>query len=112
MGSSFVVADMESSRKWESSRRIVRRDYLADGRRMAFKGLNDRNRRNALTPFLSAADEINGLCLTIAIDKRIRPLHTWKELFDQPEYPKHFEGKWNLQSLEAMFRVTHFCSIL
>lgn len=108
----FVVADTENSGYWESRRRIVRQNYLADGRRMAFKSLNDRNRRNALIPFLSAADEISGLCLAIVIDKRIRPLHTGKEFFNEADYPKLFKGKWNLQNLEAMFRVTHFCSLL
>jgi hypothetical protein len=108
----FLIADMEHSREWEPQRRQVRKDYLADGRRMSFKALNDRQRRSALVPFLTAADHIKGFCLSIVIDKRIHSLCIDKGFIEDNRFPHVFEGKWNLRTLENMLRVAHFFSLL
>src|SRR5687767_15340318 len=49
---------------------------LADGRRMAYKSLSDRQRAQALVPFLAAAEEIPGLCLVTIINREIRHLRS------------------------------------
>src|SRR3546814_17335765 len=40
---------------------------------MAFKALNDAIRRRALIPFLTLAEELNGVLVTFAVDKKQRP---------------------------------------
>jgi len=108
----FLIADMEYSRSWELERRQVRKDYLPDGRRMAFKALNDKCRRKALVPFLTAADQMHGLCLSIVIDKKIPPLCVGKTFLADPRYAEIFEGRWNLRTFENMFKVAHFFTML
>lgn len=108
----FLVVDMNNSWEWEEKRQIVRQEYLNDGRRMAFKALNDKQRQKALVPFLSAANLINGLCFSVVIDKRIQSICTGKEILFDRRFPEVFEGKWNLRSFEHMFRVVHFFSML
>src|ERR1035437_3394111 len=57
----FLLADADQSPTWPQAREAVRRQYLQDGRRMSFKGLNDGQRRRALVPFLNAGDLFHGL---------------------------------------------------
>jgi hypothetical protein len=54
---------------------------MADGRRMSFRTLNDRNRQRAFKPFLSAANHIHGVAISLAIHKSIRELCTDDRLF-------------------------------
>ena len=67
-----VYADFDASALWELHRRSIRHRFLLDGRRMAFKSLNDGNRRRALIPFLSAANHLSGVSVTLAIRKSIK----------------------------------------
>jgi hypothetical protein len=74
---------------WESARMSVRKAHLSEGsegRRMAFKKLNDALRINALSKFLDAASLLNGVLVCVAVDKAhslrdrgtLRPLqHDW-----------------------------------
>ncbi|WP_047816924.1 hypothetical protein [Rhodopirellula islandica] len=56
---------------WDADRTAIRDQHLADGRRHAFKKLHDASRQRALVPFLSATSDINGILLSVAIDKDI-----------------------------------------
>src|SRR5688500_5843590 len=38
----FTLADIDSLRPWMVTRRELRREFLADGRRMSYKSLRDR----------------------------------------------------------------------
>ena len=68
----FLLVDRQSLfLTWEIERLAIRRQYLPDGRRMAFKNLSDGHRRRALDPFLSAAAGITGIVFSIAIDKNV-----------------------------------------
>lgn len=109
----LLCCDMEGSFDWEILRRSVRRQYLADGRRMSYKALNDAKRSRALTPFLSAAECIYGLCLVIIINKSIRHLC----LNDASDYKKirelaQLKARWKDRELESVLRLTHFVSWL
>ena len=97
---SILVADLDNSACWERFRRSVRSRYMADGRRMSFKKLNDTNRLKALVPFLEASDEIEGLCLSIGIRKEIKNLYIDKKAFESVRNKGVLKGSWNAKSLE------------
>ena len=109
---SILLADIDNSVIWENKRRLVRTNFLADGRRMSFKGLNDRQRRQALIPFLQAADNIHGLCVTIAIDKRIQNIVDGNTLLNYLNQTSILKNKWKPRKFENMFRVINFVSLL
>lgn len=108
-----LCTDMEASAEWELLRRDVRQRYLADGRRMSYKALNDQNRAKALVPFLSAAEYLHGLCLVIIVNKSIRHLC----LNNAADYQRMREvaklrARWKDRELEAMLRLVHFVAVL
>ena len=80
----FLLCNPERNHAWEHARRRVRRELLGDGRRMAFKDLGDHRRREALNPFLDAADQIPGLLFAVAIPSTVRTLFARR---DAPRRP-------------------------
>lgn len=56
---------------WEAARLELRRRHRIGRRSFAFKKLNDACKRRALVPFLEASEILNGLCVTVLIDKSI-----------------------------------------
>lgn len=109
---SVLYVDIFASKDWEIKRQIIRQQYLADGRRMSFKNLNDRKRREALIPFLDAADEIAGINVTLAIQKKIKFLYSNMEAKDLLEKHLHTTGKWKNYGFERVVRVSHLVSFL
>ncbi len=107
-----LVMDMRSSPAWHRDRLRIRRDILRDGRRMSYKNLNDVQRREALVPFLEAADRINGICLLMAFDKRLGRLCTWEGLYERAKLEGIITGKWNQSNLEQMMRTVQLVSTL
>ncbi len=109
---SFLFSDLENSRLWEERRKIIRSNYLGNRRRMSFKKLGDTKRKKALTPFLCAANEINGLLVSIAINKKIKNLYINSLTYNKMKNDGFLKGRWKLSSLENMFRIVHFASLL
>jgi hypothetical protein len=109
---SVLVADLDNSACWENFRRDVRNRYMADGRRMSFKKLNDANRLKALVPFLEASDEIEGICLNIGIRKEIKNLYIDEKVFEYVQNKETLKGRWSDKSLENMFRIVHFVGLV
>lgn len=109
--SAVLLADLEECDEWESRRRSVRAEHLSDGRRMAFKNLNDRQRQKALAPFLCAAGSINGLLATVAVDKRIQWLISAPGFLEQMKQSRRVVGKWSRQEFEYMARMAFFTSL-
>jgi hypothetical protein len=107
-----IVMDMTHSPTWHRDRLRIRRDILRDGRRMSYKNLNDAQRRKALVPFLEAADQINGICLLMAFDKRLGRLCTWEGLYEKAKLEGIIKGKWNQSNLEQMMRTVQLVSTL
>ncbi len=73
---SYLILGNSNVNSWDVERCAVRKEYLTGRGEMSFKELHDIARRNALMPFLNAADKINGLLITIGIDGRIVHLFT------------------------------------
>jgi hypothetical protein len=108
----FVIFDFDSSVQWELLRQSVRRNILKDSRRMAFKNLKENVRQRALPAFLQAADQMIGLCLCVAINKRISHLGGGRQFFDQLVKENILKTTWKLESFERAARMTHFISLL
>lgn len=70
---SFLVLDLDANQEWLRSQGAFRHRVLKEPRRLAFKGLNDVQRRRALLPFLALSDRISGVLVTFAVKKRRRP---------------------------------------
>ena len=68
---SFLWFDPDELQPWFRSMTAIRSLVLGPLRTMSFKGLNDRNKRRSLLPFLSAADSLNGVLLTFAIHSSV-----------------------------------------
>lgn len=67
---SFLVLAMdESFREWEEGRLRWRQLFRLGARRLEFKSMGDRVRARALTSFLRRASGLNGLLLTVVVDK-------------------------------------------
>jgi hypothetical protein len=75
---SFLLLDPSSLGGWDESWQPTRQRALKDGRRMSFKGLNDKQRSEALFSFLTSCTQLNGLVFSLAINRSI------KDLFDSP----------------------------
>lgn len=109
---SILVFDFEATAEWEHRRRQIRSNTLKDNRRMSFKNLNDRRRKQALLPFLSAADTITGVCATFVIRKVIKHLCSLPEDFTEFQERVNLEGGWNSKGFEHAIRLVHFVSLL
>jgi hypothetical protein len=109
---SFLVANLADCGVWDKQRQELRQNFLSDGRRMSFKNLRDKQRWDALVPFLSAANTIPGLLFTVAISSKIDSLFTGPVPLDlsNPDFAAF--RAWSRPTLEKAFRVVHFLSFL
>lgn len=109
----FLCVDVLASTEFEKTRRGIRSTYLRDGRRMSYKSLSDRRRREALVPFLNAARNLAGLCLVVIVNKRLRRL-----CFSEPgDYQKlrdrvGLTSRWKDAELEEAIRSTYTIATL
>lgn len=107
---SFVLADDTSTPTWNHRRQIVRRSCIdkyqgSDKlREMGYKKLRDRVRSHALEPFLKAANVLQGLSFTVAIDKRI-------QFLTPDRIPQHVTVQ-NPRVFDRLLRIVHFISLL
>jgi hypothetical protein len=58
---SFLLAGNKAWMPWEEQRTKLRNEIMPDARRMSYKKLGDRYRRELLLPILKAADDLRGL---------------------------------------------------
>jgi hypothetical protein len=79
---------------------------------MAFKNLNDNQRKKALIPFLETANQLPGLLFSIAIDHSIDTLFDGNAPLDldNPDFQEF--RTWKPKVLEKAFRIVHFAAFL
>jgi hypothetical protein len=65
----FLVFDLDHNAGWLAGQRLFRQKVMPTARRMCFKAMNDKYRRQALVPFLTLADCINGWLVLFAVSK-------------------------------------------
>jgi hypothetical protein len=108
---SFLLVDLVYCWRWEEARRVIRKKFLNDSRRMSFKALNDRQRRQALMPFLQAADSIPGIVFTVVVDKHIK-----HSAFDfcagEMQDPAQRFDHWNQSAFQRFVLMAHLGSLL
>jgi len=100
------------ARGWFQAIGSARAGLLPDGRRMAYKRLDDSLRQKALAPFLRAAANLDGHLVAIAVDKRKKWLSTAPGVAQRLQKAFGLNASWNPRSLEAMMRKVHFLSII
>ena len=106
---SFIVLDLESNQAWRKKQDVFRKKYLSDARRMSYKSLNDRTRREALPQFLDMADQIEGWIVSFCITRRTGTL------FRNNDSDLSFDllkGVWKPSVLEQALRILHFSAFL
>lgn len=109
---SLLFADLEALNEWENRRRAIRGRLLSDGRRISFKTLTDRLKQRVPGVFLTAADAIPGLSLTILINKKVSTLFT--SLGGVGTSKSDFEAfrTWKPHTLERLLRVCHIVGLI
>lgn len=108
---SFLFANLESCGEWDSSRTRLRQELLSDGRRMSYKGLNDIKKKEALFPFLLAANRIPGLSITFLVHKKIDSLFVKAGKLDIREMGLRQFEHWSNCTFEKLLRVLHLISL-
>jgi hypothetical protein len=108
----FLCLDWDASVEWEVARREIRRSLLADGRRMAYKGLGDAVRGRALVPFLAAALDIRGVLVAAIVNKRIRNLGIGYEHHAELKKRAQLKARWKDPELDTAVRFTHFLACI
>ena len=107
---SFLYMDLQQSLPWEFTRRRWREEHLSNGRRLSFKGLGDRQKQEALIPFLIATKDITGLVVNIIISKLVKNIWCDNDLFSMVS--PMLTGKWNTRMYEKAFCISHFVALL
>jgi len=101
---SFLFVDPSSFATWQDRWRAYRSRYLRDGRRMAFKSLSDKRRRQALIPFLQAANHLNGLIVTIIIPKSLGSFFSESGKLEIGKEELREFSHWRPMSFERLLR--------
>jgi len=102
----FLVTDDVSWQSWRA-RLAYLREAAGVHRSMSFKDLGDRQRRKILPAFLGAADDLNGLLVTVLVDKRSRSF--WQGL---PTGGATTDLPWTGKIREKALRVSYLGGLL
>jgi hypothetical protein len=106
---SFLISTAHSLPRFDAERRRLRKDSLGVERRMSFKALNDIVRMRCLRAYLDATDQLQGLLVNFALDKRavdrLGERYTSDAAFGQL-------GIWADRSFRKLTRVGHLAAIL
>ena len=102
--------DLENCQEWEVGRQQIRKEFGLSNRRMSFKNLNDKRRRNALIPFLRNTFAAPSIFATFAIDKRIGSLFETSN-DENPDAAKLLRA-WRPKIRERLLTALHIASFL
>jgi len=106
---SFLVTDNLSTPTWMAATRIIRQHILGrQQRKISYKDLNDGVVRRYLPSFLESAYVLNGLLLTLAIDKRV----TYVAPETREMASKQAPNGMSRRTLEKALRVAHMIGVL
>jgi hypothetical protein len=109
---SFLLTSIDAWFAWEPKRLEIRRRVFTDSRRMSFKRLNDSQRQGALLLLLEAANDLEGLSFSIAINNKCASPFAGEYPLDllNPDF-KEFK-KWKKTMLIKAFVIIHFIGFL
>jgi hypothetical protein len=109
---SFLILSSETAIIWAAQRAAVRKSFSLHSRRFAYSKLTDRRKRAAMPSFCAAVNQIDGLSVTIAVDRRIESMFRPHGYFDPAEVAiagKSF-SRWKPAVLERAFRAAYFAA--
>jgi hypothetical protein len=107
---SFFLTQPPVLNRWEEDRRSIRRAYGFEQGRMAYKDLGKEDRARVLWPWLVAADDLDGLLVTIVVDRSLRSFFNSSEVVRlQREIPGY--AAMSRKTIERVFRICHFLSV-
>lgn len=105
---SFLLVDPWSFGDWDRRWQGFRSRHLRDGRRVSFKGLNDKHKRAALPAYFRAAEHLNGILFTMLFRKNIGSFFER----DAAVEPGEQFPAWKPAILEKVLRAVHLVSFL
>lgn len=108
----YLIVDEDYSPEWPIYRREFRKQFLPDGRRMSFKGLNDGQRKRALAPFLATANALNGHLVGLIVTKEVEFMSTSAQMLERWGTLLNLKGRWNKTSFESVCRTALFFALL
>lgn len=108
----FLIADETYLWRWDELRSDIRKRILHDTRRMSFKNLNDKKRKRALKPFLTAANWIPGVCFTFVVEKAIGDLFYNSEEWEWLVRTHDISTSWKRSVRERVLRIAHFSALI
>lgn len=103
----FLVLDLDANQWWLQAQRAFRREVLMT-RRLSFKALNDRVRRDALPTFLTVANEIQGALTVVAVNRAVGTLFEGARVADA----EASLAGWKPAVREQVLRIAHLGSYL
>lgn len=106
----FLFADADRMGLWIDSQKLLRKQFLPDGRRLSYKALNDRHRSTALPHFLKATDLLSGLLVVVLVDKSIESLFKSSGKIESSDAEIRSLAHWAPHVVERLLRVCHFAS--
>lgn len=109
---SFLLTSLESWANWDSLRLQIRNKFLSNSRRMSFKKLADGQRRRALPYLLEAANSLNGLSISLALNKKCESVFEAKPPIDLSNIQFAAYRKWKPYVLEKALFIIHILGFL
>jgi hypothetical protein len=109
---SFLIVGDKAWTAWEPKRLLLRQQLMPDNRRMSYKKLGERYRREFLRPILEAADELEGLSISLAINKGAPSLFSPAGPLDLTNPDFALFHSWKPEVLEKAFTVLHVIGFL
>ncbi len=109
---SFLFAGDKAWAAWGKKRLLLRQQIMPDDRRMSYKKLGDRYRREFLRPILHAADELEGLSISLVISKAAPSLFPPAGPLDLTNPEFFLFRDWKREVLEKAFTVLHLTGFL
>jgi hypothetical protein len=109
---SFLMFDWNASEQWSIASSDVRKRFLSEGNReMSYKRLADKCRQRALVPFLKAADHINGLVISLLVNKQIGSVLESGGVAHLQQIAPSL-ANWKEGAVEKLYRIQTFLAFL
>lgn len=101
---SYVWFDPNNIETWMRAVEALRKTLLGPYRTMSFKGLNDVVKKQTLFPFLSAADDLQGVLLSFAIHKNLDEFKIAPDDFEEISRSFPVSTNWGIKSFQDALR--------
>jgi hypothetical protein len=107
---SYLLFEIESLGEWIDLRAEIRRTILGTERTISYKALNNKVKREALLPCLSAANSINGLLVTFSVHHKVDEFNIIADKFTAVKSSLNADSRWKRKSFEKAVRAATLCS--